>query len=146
MSYEWFQLPDARPGTWRLYVSSADVPATHYIEGDSVRVVEVAVGAMAVVEIHVKPRQRKLLPLNLRPPPGAFEDAIVPRATPPLVKQDVAVRRSAPAVLLPSSTAPLASISRARGVPSRAYSRSTCRRQCMVQFHAVDAVDCVARQ
>ncbi|HTR79111.1 MAG TPA: NEW3 domain-containing protein [Gemmatimonadaceae bacterium] len=69
-----FELDNARPGLWRVAVSNAGLPTQHVVQGDTVRVVDLAVGATATVQISVVPRQRKILPL----------DTIIPK--PPTIK------------------------------------------------------------
>ncbi|MGH7617018.1 MAG: hypothetical protein ACREPM_07320 [Gemmatimonadaceae bacterium] len=62
-----FELRDARPGVWRVTVAAASLPRDHVVEGDSVRVIDLAAGATQQVELRVTPRVRKILPLDAAP-------------------------------------------------------------------------------
>ncbi|MEP6619076.1 MAG: carboxypeptidase-like regulatory domain-containing protein [bacterium] len=87
----WFELRDARPGTWRVVVPTSELPAQHFVEGDSVRIVDLAAGATSNIEINVRPRQRRILPLDAVPtiPPMIPSGGTSPareKVAPPVVR------------------------------------------------------------
>jgi hypothetical protein len=87
----WFEVSDARPGMWRIVIPSSQLPALHFIEGDSVRVVDLQAGATQTIEVNVMPRQRKILPLDVLPNqspksiPLPLPPAITPRGSDPAI-------------------------------------------------------------
>lgn len=96
-----FELRDARPGMWRVVVSAAQLPAQTYVDGDTVRVVDLEVGGSQGLEINVIPRDRKILPLDDAPikPIGP----IIPPAPRSIERPGSAVR------FFPAKVAPAAS-------------------------------------
>jgi hypothetical protein len=63
----WFEIADARPGLWRIVVPSAQLPPLHFVQGDSVRVVDLQAGGTQTIELNIMPKQRKILPLDVLP-------------------------------------------------------------------------------
>jgi hypothetical protein len=77
-----FELRDARPGVWRVIMSASDLPKEHVVDGDSVRVVDLARGGTAQLELRVIPRERRILPLDA-PPDASRPAAPMPKSVSP---------------------------------------------------------------
>jgi hypothetical protein len=121
----WFELRDARPGSWRIIVPSAQLPAQHYVQGDSVRVVELAMGATRVIEINVLPRQRKILPLDAAPTQPYFQAAPAPQPI-PLRQKEREKEKSRSTSLIESSSTSFGAL-----VAASPF-RSKCAKSCLV--------------
>ena len=62
-----FELADVRAGTWRVQIADGQLPTGQVVEGDAVRALDLAIGGAQVVTFTVRPRVRRVLPLDSLP-------------------------------------------------------------------------------
>ncbi|HXT13992.1 MAG TPA: NEW3 domain-containing protein [Gemmatimonadaceae bacterium] len=84
-----FELHDARPGMWQLIVPTSQLPSQTFVDGDSVRVIDVSPGEQKALELKILPRQRKILPLDA---PPAAEPAGSPKPKMPSLAAPITSR------------------------------------------------------